>query len=148
VPEEGRGAARSKPTILVVEDNEADYMLVQEALQEHSVEVDLVLATDGEQAIDLLSDIAERNGRCPDLVLLDLNLPKKTGQEVHRHIRALSSCSNVRVVIFSSSDTAKDKAEAASLGAVRYIQKPGNLDDFMKIGGVIKELLKAADNVV
>jgi len=79
---------------------------------------------------------------CPALVVLDLNLPRKTGAEVLRRIRGSASCRTVPVAICSSSDAAKDKEEASQLGANRYIRKPSNVEGFLHIGAVLKSLLE------
>jgi CheY-like chemotaxis protein len=78
---------------------------------------------------------------CPVLVVLDLNLPKRNGREVLERIRQSPCCGKVPVAVFSSSDAATDRQEAARLGANRYIQKPSNLDEFLKIGGILRTLL-------
>lgn len=130
----------------MVEDNSGDVALIRQSLTEHGVELDVVVMTDGEKAVRFMDDVDAGAVPCPVLVTLDLNLPKRSGREVLLRIRESQFCRNVPVAIFSSSDAAKDKEEAASLGANRYIKKPSNLDDFLKIGSVLNALLNEPRN--
>jgi CheY-like chemotaxis protein len=127
--------------VLLVEDNPADAGLVREALEEYKVRCELTLITNGERAIEFIDSIDGEKTFCPDLVILDLNLPRKAGREVLGRIRAVGRCERVPVVILTSSDSLKDRAEAASLGATRYFQKPSQLAEFLKMGSIFKELL-------
>jgi CheY-like chemotaxis protein len=125
----------------VVEDNCSDVALIRQSLTEHGVGLDVVVMTDGEKAFRFMDDVDAGAAPCPVLISLDLNLPKRTGCEVLQRIRESHFCRNVPVAIFSSSDAAKDREEAASLGANRYIKKPSNLEDFLQIGSVLNALL-------
>ena len=125
----------------MVEDNSGDVALIRQSLQEHGVGLDVLVMTDGEKAVRFMDDVDAGIAPCPALVILDLNLPKRSGLEVLQRIRESRPCGNVPVAVFSSSDAAKDKEEAASLGANLYIRKPSNLDDFLRIGSVLKALL-------
>ena len=127
--------------ILLVDDNPADVLLVREALVWHQVKSDLLIARDGDEAINLLEEIDSMALPCPGLVVLDLNLPRKTGFEVLEHMRSSPRCSQIPVAILSSSDAPADQQRAQRLGASRYIQKPSNLQDFLSIGAKLKELL-------
>ena len=124
----------------MVEDNPADAGLVREALEEHAVECELVLITNGERAIDFILRLDEKGLPCPNLVILDLNLPKRPGADILRSIRA-SRCGHIPVVILTSSDSQKDKDDAARLGASGYFQKPSRLDEFIELGRVFKTML-------
>jgi CheY-like chemotaxis protein len=130
--------------LLLVEDNPADVNLVREALAEHHVDCELLVINDGETAIRFVDRLDEEDARCVDLVVLDLNLPRRTGREVLERVRSSSTCGDVPVMILSSSGAARDIKETIQLGAHRYVRKPVALEDFMKIGGVIKELLSEA----
>lgn len=79
---------------------------------------------------------------CPALVLLDLNLPKRTGGEVLRYLRQSRRCADVKVLIVSSSDSPKEKAATQELGANGYFRKPPSYEEFLKVGEVILGLLK------
>jgi two-component system, chemotaxis family, response regulator Rcp1 len=124
-----------------VEDNPADALLVEEALNEHDVTVDLIVLDDGEKAIQFVEEFSATNGPYPKLVILDLNLPKRNGRDVLRCIRENSRWNHVPVVILTSSNAPSDRAEAARLGANQYIRKPTHLEGFLDIGVVLKNLL-------
>lgn len=78
---------------------------------------------------------------CPNLVILDLNLPKKTGRDVLARLRKSPQCAKLPVIIFSSSDDPRDKQEAARLGADDYVVKSSNLEKLMEIGAAVKNVL-------
>jgi len=107
------------------------------------VRADLVLFEDGERAFGYFQELDQNEGSCPDLLLLDLNLPKVSGWEVFDFVRRSARCASVSVIVLSSSDAAMDKAKAERLGSVRYIRKPSNLEDFMQIGAIIRGVLQA-----
>lgn len=123
--------------ILLAEDNPADVYLIEEALREHDVAYEIAVAEDGEAAISMISD-----GRIkPDIILLDLNMPKRSGGEVLTRLRQDGSCKKVPVIVLTSSDSPADREEALRLGATCYIRKPTGLDEFLAIGASIKELV-------
>jgi two-component system response regulator len=130
-----------KPSILLVEDNPGDAGLVREALEEHATDCELTLVTDGESAIQFIRAIDGQAVPCPNLIILDLNLPRRTGREVLEFMRANSWCSHVPIVILSSSDGRKDREDASRLGATKYIRKPSRLEEFIKLGAVFKGML-------
>lgn len=78
---------------------------------------------------------------CPTLVLLDINLPKKQGGEVLKHLRHSRRCADALVVIVSTSDSERDRQGMKKLGADEYFRKPSEYDEFMKLGDLIKALL-------
>jgi CheY-like chemotaxis protein len=129
--------------ILLVEDNPADALLVREALKEHKVDCELTVIADGEKAIHFLTEIQGGLQGCPDLIILDLNLPRRSGREVLEYIRGSMGCGQVPVVILSSSDRQKDRDETASLGITRYLRKPSRLEEFIALGAVFKEIVGA-----
>jgi two-component system, chemotaxis family, response regulator Rcp1 len=143
--EPGEPALRGKPaSILLVEDSRADAELVREALEEHGVEGELIVLTNGENAIEFIRSLDAQRVECPNLVILDLNLPKTTGREVLKWVRQSVSCGQSPVVILSSSDAAEDRAETIGLGASRYIRKPSRLQEFMSLGAIFKTMLGGA----
>lgn len=100
------------------------------------------MADDGEKAVDYIRSLdGEPFIDCPDLVIIDLNLPRKSGREVLETMRRSERCRHVPVVILSSSDAQEDKADAARLGASRYIRKPSRLEDFLRLGEIFKEII-------
>jgi CheY-like chemotaxis protein len=125
-----------------VEDNPADVFLVREAIAAYQVPADVVVIRDGEEAIRLISRAdADDNAPCPELFLLDLNIPTKNGEEVLAHIRKSVRCRKTPVVIMTSSDSPRDRAAAQSLGANRYFRKPSDYDAFLMVGEIINEML-------
>lgn len=133
--------------ILLVEDNRLDVLLVQEALALHHVPAVVHVVEDGEAAIRFI-DSSDRDAEaaCPTLVLLDLNLPKRTGTEVLHYLRHSRKCSGAKVLIVSSSDAPKERAAVESLGANGYFRKPSSYDEFLRIGEVVMKLLKDASD--
>jgi CheY-like chemotaxis protein len=130
--------------ILLVEDNEADVYLFRKALETAKLQVELTVMPDGAEALAFV----RREGKysassVPDLVVLDLNLPKDGGIQVLRAIREKETFSNVPVAIVSSSASPQDRHETDKLGVDRYITKPPNLEEFLKIGQIFRELLFA-----
>jgi DNA-binding response OmpR family regulator len=124
-----------------VEDNVGDVELVREALEEHEVSCDLLVLSNGEQATTFLDEIDTGKQSCPDLFILDLNLPKRPGTEILQRMRAGNTCRHVPVVVLSSSDSEKDKDAVARFSPSRYIRKPLTLEAFLELGGVFKRLL-------
>lgn len=104
---------------------------------------ELHVVTDGEKAIRFIDDSDDNSKHCPALVVLDLNLPKKTGIEVLEHLRNSRTCRDAAVLIVTSSDSDKDKAETTRMGANGYFRKPSSYDAFMKLGEVVREMLAA-----
>jgi len=127
--------------ILIAEDNRADLILVQEALEKHGVNCRLFVAVDGEKAMQFLDQIDERAIPCPELIILDLNLPKNSGYEVLARIRSRGLCMHTRVVILSSAPGQRGEKETAELRVSRYIQKPSRFDEYMQIGAELKSVL-------
>jgi DNA-binding response OmpR family regulator len=115
--------------------------LVREALEEHGVEGELVVLADGEAAINFIQSLDDQPATCPDLVIIDLNLPKRPGRDVLKFVRQSVACREVQVVILSSSDAQQDRAETLRLGASRYIRKPSRLEEFMSLGAIFKAML-------
>ena len=128
--------------IILVEDAEPDILLVREALEQSGLEFDLKVFDDGEQGVDFIETL-DRDATMvpPHLFLLDLNLPKKTGDQILERVRQSPTCSHVPVVILTSSDSHKDKAQAADLHATGYFRKPSRLDEFMRLGPYVRDLL-------
>lgn len=142
-PGEPRQEERPRFNLLLAEDNYPDVMLVEEAVGMEKLPLDIHTVSDGQQAIDFIAR-AERdaNAPCPDLVLLDLNLPRRSGFEVLRRLRASEKWKSVPVLVITSSDSREDLSEADALGA-GYFRKPPNYEEFLKLGAVLKQLLNA-----
>jgi CheY-like chemotaxis protein len=134
------------PEILLAEDNPADVYLIREALKQHQVKCEIRTAADGRDVLSLLA--AEDRSWRPDLIILDLNLPRHDGIEILQKLRTLDALSGVPVVVLTSSDSPRDRVTATQLGATRYLSKPSNLEQFMQLGAVFKELLPATHDPV
>ena len=124
--------------ILLVEDNPADVHLTVEALRDARVHNNLHVAADGEEALAFLR---RRNGYTeaprPDLILLDLNLPRKSGREVLADIKADPDLRRIPVIILSTSSSDDDVTSAYDLPANCYVTKPVDLDEFI---GVVRAI--------
>jgi len=148
-PSQPEKITNDEPTsvsILLVEDNAADVHLVRESLALHKIRNELAVLSDGATAVQYLDAVDSSAVTCPQLVILDLNLPKTTGREVLKRIRQSPRCAKIPVVILSSSGAQKDRDDAHTLGATHYIKKPSDLKEFLEVGAVFKALLdKASD---
>ena len=131
---------RGRPVIiLLVEDNPGDVLLTEEALQEGKVCNDLYVAEDGMEAIAFL----RREGKYedmprPDVILLDLNLPRMDGREVLAEIKADPDLKRIPVVILTTSSADEDILKSYDLHANCYITKPVDLDQFIEVVKSVK----------
>lgn len=136
------GSGIEAGTLLLVEDNPADVLLLVTALSEIGFSPVLQVVTDGDQAIKYVKDI-DRNGKgCPDLIVLDWNLPKRSGLEVLRTIRSSVNCRKTPVVMLSSQDSSQDRAEAKRLGATAYLKKALSVEGLLEIGRRLQAVLQ------
>jgi chemotaxis family two-component system response regulator Rcp1 len=130
--------------ILLAEDNGADVLLVREALEEHGIKHELHVVQDGAEAISWVSQIGLPGCTgCPDLLLLDLNLPKVDGFEILQAFRKRRECSETPVIVVTSSNSPKDRARTAALGVNYYFTKPTDFNEFMKLGGLVQQVLQS-----
>ncbi len=136
VPSEGR-------FILLAEDNQADVYLVRRSLEEHGIGHELRTVQDGEAALRLIAQMGSVV-RCPELVLLDLNLPRVSGSEILQELRANPECAHVPVIVLTSSDSPDDRGDTSRLGARAYFRKPLQFDAFMELGGLVRSVLGEA----
>jgi chemotaxis family two-component system response regulator Rcp1 len=126
--------------ILLVEDNPGDVRLTIEALKEDKLQNNLHVVKDGIEAIAFLRQEGEYAGMPrPDLILLDLNLPKKDGREVLEEIKADERLKRIPVVILTTSQAEEDILRTYDLHANCYITKPVNLDQFVRVVRSIEE---------
>jgi CheY-like chemotaxis protein len=123
--------------ILLVEDNPADIKITQRALRESDLAVDLIVLRDGQEALDYLlrrgayaDDPAWRN---PDLILLDLNLPRLSGQEVLTRIRAEAELNTIPIIVLTTSHRQEDVEAVYAAGANTYIEKPQDFKRFVQV---------------
>jgi len=132
-------AAQRPARVLLVEDNEADVRLTREALREAGENVRLSAVVDGEQALAFLRrQDGFADAPRPDLVLLDLNLPRKNGLEVLDELRADASLAPIPVIMLTSSAAHSDVEAAYARGANAFVVKPLELDAFMDLIGAIR----------
>jgi two-component system, chemotaxis family, response regulator Rcp1 len=126
--------------LLVVDDNPADVSLVKEGLAAAAYSGEIETVGDGAEALAFLQRRGNfANASKPDLVILDLNLPKRDSLAVLAAIRAGTELKRIPVVIFSSSHLSKDIARSYELGANCYVAKPGNLHDFFSAMRAIEQ---------
>jgi chemotaxis family two-component system response regulator Rcp1 len=125
--------------ILLAEDNPGDVLLFREALNHQGLLFNLVVAADGQKAISLLDDEAASSR--PDLIVLDVNLPKANGDVVLRHIRRQAWLDSVPVIMLTSSASPTDRATAMELGASLYVQKSSDLNELLDFGKIVEAVL-------
>jgi DNA-binding response OmpR family regulator len=117
--------------------------LIEEAIGTTRLPLTLYVAKDGEHAVRFFDRIdANPDMPCPALVILDINLPKKQGGDVLKHMRLSRRCADVRVIVVSTSDSMQDREQMRNLGADGYFHKPSQYDEFMKLGDMVKSLLR------
>lgn len=120
--------------VLLVEDNPGDVRLTREALREGKVRNNLHVAPDGVEALAFLRREGHyANAVRPDLVLLDLNLPRKDGREVLEEMKGDPALRNIPVVVLTSSQAEQDILKAYNLHANCYVTKPVDLDQFITV---------------
>ncbi len=126
--------------ILVVEDNMGDARLIKEVLNEHKIYNSLFIVNDGVEAMNfLLKKGKYKDSTKPDLIILDLNLPKKDGREVLEEIKANDDLKRIPVVIMTISQAEADILKSYNLHANCYVTKPIDLDQFIKVIKSIEE---------
>jgi CheY-like chemotaxis protein len=123
--------------ILLVEDNPADIKITERALRESDLAVDLIVLRDGQEALDYLlrrgTYADDPDWRSPDLILLDLNLPRVSGQEVLARIRAQHELNTVPVIVLTTSHRDEDVQAVYAAGANTYIEKPQDFARFVQV---------------
>ena len=125
--------------VLLVEDNEADVRLTREALRESGDPIRMTSVTDGELAMSYLRrEAGYEDVSRPDLVLLDLNLPRKNGLEVLEEMRADPELASIPVIMLTTSSAEHDIVASYSRGANCFVVKPLELDAFMDLIGAIR----------
>jgi chemotaxis family two-component system response regulator Rcp1 len=126
--------------ILLIEDSEADVRLTREVLKDSKLKVSLEVVNDGVEAIRFLKGEGKnRNSIRPDLILLDLNLPKKDGKEVLKEIKEDDDLKRIPVVILTVSKNEEDILKSYNLGANCFITKPVDLEQFIIVVNSIED---------
>ena len=126
--------------ILMVEDNPGDVRLTKEALKDNKIKNNLHVCVDGEEALDFLFRRGKFEGAVrPDLILLDLNLPKLDGRDILKAIKNEPELRRIPVVVLTSSEAEEDIARSYDLYANSYITKPVDFDQFFQVVKTIEE---------
>jgi CheY-like chemotaxis protein len=126
--------------ILLIEDNLGDIRLIEEVFKDAQIDNQMQVALDGEMAMEMLRKEGEHSLTTrPDLILLDLNLPKKDGREVLKEIKADKSLKCIPVLVLTTSTAEDDLVEAYQNNANCYITKPFDLNHFIRVVGIIED---------
>ena len=129
--------------IFLAEDNEGDVLLVEQALAEHGINHQMHVVEDGDEALNFVAHMGNSDGPpCPDILLLDLNLPKVDGPDVLEEFRKHPACAQTPGIVVTSSDAPEDRERVKALGADEYFRKPSDLTEFMALGALVKELVQ------
>jgi CheY-like chemotaxis protein len=132
----------AKIQIFVVEDNPGDVQLLRMSLEAAQLDCELTLVKDGREALDYVHQLGSSTETpAPDLAILDLNIPKNDGLEILEAMRANPKFFEVPVVVLSSSASPRERDSVERFGVGRFIAKPPDLDEYLKIGLAIRELL-------
>lgn len=119
--------------IILVEDNLSDIELIRIAFEEAAVSAEFIIFRDGEEAISEIRRIARSNHQLPDLVFLDLNLPRASGHEVLAVIRAEPLFASLPVLVLSTSNHPVDRSRCIAAGASDYLVKPSRFDELLSL---------------
>ena len=134
-----RNLAEARPVeILLVEDNPGDVLLTQEAFKRAKIRNNLVVAPDGEVALKILAkEEGYEDAKTPDLILLDLNLPKFNGKEVLEKVKSSDKLKRIPIVVLSSSKAEQDINQSYDLHANSYVTKP---IDIQKLAAIVQSI--------
>jgi two-component system, chemotaxis family, response regulator Rcp1 len=138
VPDPSSTRDRPPVRILVVEDNPGDVRLLDEVLEPEALHVQLVHVADGAEALEYVEAAVQGLRPLPQVVLLDLNLPKYGGKRVLQAIRSHPAWDRVRVIVLSGSADPADAEESRGMGADEYLSKPCDLEQFLRLGERLK----------
>ena len=132
--------------VLLAEDNPGDIILVKEALAKYQVAYEMYVVRDGGEALAYVSRMGKSaDDPCPDVVLLDLNLPKVDGSEILVEFRKHPQCAHTPVIVITSSDASKDRSRMDALGVSCYFRKPSDLEEFLKLGALVQRVVEDAN---
>ena len=150
-PDADRSAASLSPSdqsgvrpwqILIAEDSKSDVYLIRQALQKSGIDAQIHVTDDGEKTVRFFeradADVTEP---CPDLILLDINMPRYKGGDILRRLRGSGRCKDALVLVVTSSDSQRDREEMDAFGANGYFRKPSDFSEFMKLGQLVRDLL-------
>jgi CheY-like chemotaxis protein len=141
LPSSSRSPQTREPLIVIVEDNRLDRYLIRDALRAAGGKADIHVAGDGQAATAFFDQVdADENAPCPTLILLDRNLPKKSGAEVLKHLRASVRCCRAAVLIVSASDAPRERTAVEGFEVAGYFKKPSEYTSFLKLGAIVQNL--------
>jgi chemotaxis family two-component system response regulator Rcp1 len=128
--------------IVLAEDNPADILLVRMALDNSGLNCELRVLDDGDKAVNFIEKFDSSPDAAPiDLLLLDMHLPKRDGEEILKCLRSSDRCGQTPVVVMTASDAPRDRANAREQAAMHYFRKPSDFAEFMQLGTVVRDLL-------
>ena len=121
--------------IMLVEDDIADQKLIKASIKAQKIANELQITSNAEEALNILHYISKSNGNlpCPDLILLDLNMPGMGGKEFLKNIKSDEKLKRIPVVVLTTSSSEKDVIDSYKLQAAGYIHKPVTLEEFKRI---------------
>lgn len=125
--------------LLLVEDSASDIRLVKEALKETGVPVQMTIMRDGVEALEHLRQVEVGRAPHPDIILLDLNLPRKNGREVLAEVKSSPNLKQIPVLVMTSSQSDDDVSQCYALNANCFITKPGDLDNYIDVVRAIED---------
>lgn len=129
--------------IVIAEDNLADVVLVREALKAHEIDFEMTHLKDGAEAVAALCGKSSKLAEQPDVILVDLNMPKIGGLDLLAAIRNEGTLAKVPIIVLTSSPAPEEQRAARRLGVVDYLQKPSDLYEFInKVGGAIRQVVR------
>jgi two-component system response regulator len=128
--------------ILLAEDSAADVGIVRIALRDQNLNHVLHVARDGEEEIAFREN-ADTDSRAPglDLLLLDMHLPRYSGEQILHRLRSTERCAQTPVVVMTSSSAPEDQDQAQKHAALYYFRKPSRLEEFIKLGVIVRDIL-------
>jgi DNA-binding response OmpR family regulator len=133
--------------VLIVEDNESDVFLIERALERAKIACLVRVAKNGQEAVQFFNEAdADSRCPCPHVVILDINLPKRLGSDVLKHMRQSRRCANAHVIVVTTSDSSRDREVMERLGVDGYFTKPSDFDEFMKLGDLVKSVIRPIPN--
>ena len=128
--------------IVVAEDNNSDVTLVREALKLHGIDGEVVVIRDGAEAVQYFRGVdLDSRLSAPDIVLLDMHLPKCDGADILTALRSTERIAQTPVVVMTSSEAPRDYENAQKNAVLHYFRKPSNLSQFMQLGNVVRTIL-------
>lgn len=119
--------------ILLIEDNDGDILLFKESFEDAGILANIEVITDGKLAMDYFLQLANASlDQFPDLIFLDINLPKKNGHEVLEYLKSTEALKGIPVIMLSTSSWYKDIEKANEAGVLLFISKPFDVDQFLR----------------